>query len=908
MLIGSFVSHWQAKAAVLGCQWAGASFLGKFKRPLPFLIRTLWRPVRPNFEHGDSGGDYVHLRQQLRHSMQLYEASVNGVAQHSTATIDDLISSITNLVHHGEGNTQFDQAAAARGLHIAVASLVEVPARLGLAEGSYEKTMANLHMAQELVYSCLAYYIPDSESAEPVPLLNVGDCRHSTSIITQALSQHDPAAVVPMLRTMTNVAGDKARVGSVTATAMVRACLRSRFQGMTSKISNLPRAAGRRKTQLDRRFHAMLKLSKSLDRHQHPPPCLFQALVTSAIATDLYHWNRMRVAHAEKQAKRWARPRQHVSLQPPKRSVTGIPASVKGGETRVHKNLEATAWLGAVPVAFLLAHDDSHTHRVLSMRGASLKQCISDRLAIELLGLSRSEDDVTQILHKLIFPNAAKKPLAWVDRASEAVTCAAVKQFVISQAWSHALQVVKQAIAAEIQGHEDQGVVHATIEDPFSLLRLSDATPRLHWKRSAAMATNALLCGLANIVARPTCHAPTQTQMVYTKIDYAIRLSQVHGIPLSSHTVKQVFMCALYKKHADGRVNASNVRDACLASDGNNLSWSTAAHALLLVGDDGRHALSMLGAVCTYSNAPWSASGTAAAAKCSVATAFAVLRAPGIGLEDRLQRLRHLLSIVPDTEMECFQLRERLSRAAVAGFFQHASSMQDLSKHGLLQLLLQLMGGGLPFTAHLQKSLARHKHVLAVALVRHGVPDAAAMELKFAMERLAVGDVHFAGSHAGRRCISRVAAVRGRTAHAMCRRNSADDTPYCTDGYVTSTGFALCPAAPEEVIADCQQAAASWLPPAGGDIGGLCRQPYQDMWPSPMTAELLSGTSPASLANVDWMRRAEGAHSSPRTDLLLPLGEEWYLQQALQLTPLQMQKALHAVSTAFRLIHAVPPE
>lgn len=257
--------------------------------------------------------------------------------------------------------------------------------------------------------------------------------------------------------------------------------------------------------------------------------------------------------------------------------------------------------------------------------------------------------------------------------------------------------------------------------------------------------------------------------------------------------------------------------------------------------------------------------------------------------------------------MDRFKLREQLVRAAAAGFFQHSNSMQDLSQHGFLQLLSELMTAGLPFTGHLQKCLARHKHVLAVALLRRQVPDAAALELKFALERLAVGDAHFAGSAAGRRCMSRAAAARGSTLRSVCHRSAADDTPYQTDGRIASTGFAVHPTIPEDVVADCCQAAASWVRPAGGDLGVLCRQPYQDIFPGPMTAEFLSSYA-AQLNSVDWLSVTESANRGPMAELVLASGEERCLQQAMELNPVQVRMALQAVSTAFRLMQAVPPE
>lgn len=259
-------------------------------------------------------------------------------------------------------------------------------------------------------------------------------------------------------------------------------------------------------------------------------------------------------------------------------------------------------------------------------------------------------------------------------------------------------------------------------------------------------------------------------------------------------------------------------------------------------------------------------------------------------------------------QIERFSLREDLARAAVAGFFQHANGMKDLSRHGLQLLLSELLAGGLPFTGHFQKCLARHMHVLSVALVRHRVRDAAALELKSAVGRLAVGDVYFAGSAAGRRCVSRAAVVQGQSASTVCDRSSVDDTPYYTDGRISSTGFAIFPADAEDIISECQTVAAGWLPPAGGDLGGLCRQMSGDLSPSPLTAEFLCHVSAATLSSVDWMAVAENQSAHRGADLLLPPGEERYLQQAMDLSPEQLLQAWHGVSSAARVIQANPPE
>jgi len=183
---------------------------GDLSRALPYLIRRLWHPVSPHDINAELAEDHAALRSQLRQSMQLYELGVKRVSQHGQATAESIVSAITQLVHHGEGNVQFTQSAAARGLHVAVSSLVQP--EVGSVKASHRKTIARLHTAQELVYSCLAYYIPSADTGEPMPMLNIGDCRHSTTLISQALSQHNPISTVPMLRTMTSVAGDKARV------------------------------------------------------------------------------------------------------------------------------------------------------------------------------------------------------------------------------------------------------------------------------------------------------------------------------------------------------------------------------------------------------------------------------------------------------------------------------------------------------------------------------------------------------------------------------------------------------------------------------------------------------------------------------------------------------------------------
>lgn len=66
------------------------------------------------------------------------------------------------------------------------------------------------------------------------------------------------------------------QVGAVAAAALVRSSLRSQFRSMSSKISILPPNAGRRKTQLDRRFHSLMKFATGLHRQPHPPACLFE--------------------------------------------------------------------------------------------------------------------------------------------------------------------------------------------------------------------------------------------------------------------------------------------------------------------------------------------------------------------------------------------------------------------------------------------------------------------------------------------------------------------------------------------------------------------------------------------------------------------------------------------------------
>lgn len=167
--------------------------------------------MKPNAEP-ERVEDRHGLRTQLLHSMQLYERGVKRTSEEIHSTADDIVSAITQLVHHGECNTKFPNAAAARGLHIAVASLVQAHTRVDAAETCHETKNKHLHMAQELVYSCLGYYLPEAESGEPVPMLNIGDCRHSTSIILQALSQHEPAQVVAMLRTMIHAAGEQSKV------------------------------------------------------------------------------------------------------------------------------------------------------------------------------------------------------------------------------------------------------------------------------------------------------------------------------------------------------------------------------------------------------------------------------------------------------------------------------------------------------------------------------------------------------------------------------------------------------------------------------------------------------------------------------------------------------------------------
>lgn len=403
-----------------------------------------------------------------------------------------------------------------------------------------------------------------------------------------------------------------------------------------------------------------------------------------------------------------------------------------------------------------------------------------------------------------------------------------------------------------------------------------------------------------------------------------------------------MFLGALHKQRCGGNVDAAAVLDAYKNRLEGALDWPTAAHALIITGDDGSQAMSLLESVYANHAVSQDTNCLENVLSCSVAVAYAVVRAPSTTLSDRLSRLRHILSALPASEvctthgrrteiwqqvhgaviiyalptlktevfvqMDQFALREKLSHAAIAGFFQHSNAMFDLSQHGLVLLLSELLAAGLPFTGHLQKCLARHMHVLSAALVRHRVHDASGLELKFGVGRLAVGDVHFAGSLAGRRCISRAAAAQGRTATTVSARSTADNTPYCCDGRFASTGFAIFPTAAESVVSDCQEAAAGWLPPAGGDLGALCRQMQYDTSPNPVTAEFLLSGYASRFSSVDWASTAEDRPSRPGIGLLLPSGEERYLQQAMELPPEHLAQALHAVRTAFRLIQAVPPE
>lgn len=196
------------------------------------------------------------------------------------------------------------------------------------------------------------------------------------------------------------------------------------------------------------------------------------------------------------------------------------------------------------------------------------------------------------------------------------------------------------------------------------------------------MAANALLRSLTSMAAKPIHHVPTKETTVYEAIKSALLLSQVdiatcsilrvqsvrgfrrdycstftrqpmvqvHGVPVSSHTARQLFMCALHKQHTEGKVDATYVRHACLASHG-RLAWAIAPHALLMVGDDGSHALSLMEATCIHSKDDRSVVENTSTARFLSAAAFAVLRAPGALLPDRLHRFRRALSIVPATKV-----------------------------------------------------------------------------------------------------------------------------------------------------------------------------------------------------------------------------------------------------------------
>lgn len=113
-------------------------------------------------------------------------------------------------------------------------------------------------------------------------------------------------------------------------------------------------------------------------------------------------------------------------------------------------------------------------------------------------------------------------------------------------------------------------------------------------------------------------------------------------------------MCALQKQHVDGTVNASSILHAFQANYDAAVPWSTAVQALLLAGDDGRHAVSLLQGLYAHSEVHWSPFMTARVAECAVAVAFAVLRAPGACLPDRLHRFRLVLSAVPASEVRTF--------------------------------------------------------------------------------------------------------------------------------------------------------------------------------------------------------------------------------------------------------------
>lgn len=126
---------------------------------------------------------------------------------------------------------------------------------------------------------------------------------------------------------------------------------------------------------------------------------------------------------------------------------------------------------------------------------------------------------------------------------------------------------------------------------------------------------------------------------------------QVNGITLSRHTVKQVFLCAVYKQRIDGKGSPSAMLHACLARHNPSMGWSTAAHALILAGDDGCHALSLLKSTLTRRAATSGAEGSASMGPCSVAAAYVVVRAPSVTLPQRLQRLRQILSALSASEV-----------------------------------------------------------------------------------------------------------------------------------------------------------------------------------------------------------------------------------------------------------------
>lgn len=81
------------------------------------------------------------------------------------------------------------------------------------------------------------------------------------------------------------------------------------------------------------------------------------------------------------------------------------------------------------------------------------------------------------------------------------------------------------------------------------------------------------------------------------------------------------------------------------------LGWPTAAHALIIAGDDGRHAMSLLESVYASLAESEDPHFLENVLSCSVATAYAVVRAPSATLTDRLRRLRHILSALPATEV-----------------------------------------------------------------------------------------------------------------------------------------------------------------------------------------------------------------------------------------------------------------